>query len=88
MENFNLFGSDNDMIILMKILSSLEHCTQLSSIVIYHCLLSNKWKENDRTMSVKDRFHQWLNDNTYLTFEGHFDTEYDEKHMTLKLWLK
>ncbi len=86
--DFQMFGSSDDMTALMEILCSFKHCTLLISIVIYHCLFSNQFNDNSETISIKDHFHEWLNDNTHLTFEQQFDTECDTNNKTLKLWLK
>jgi hypothetical protein len=86
--DFELFGSSDDMTALMEILCSFKHCTLLTSIVIYHYLFANKFNDNNQTTSIKDHFHEWLNDNTHLTSEQHFDTDCDANHKTLTLWLK
>jgi hypothetical protein len=83
-----LFGSSDDMTVLMEILCSFKHCTLLTSIVIYHCSFANKFNDNNQTTSIKDHFHEWLNDNTHLTSEQRFDTECDANHDKLRLWLK
>jgi hypothetical protein len=83
-----MFGSSDDMTKLMEILSSFKQCTPLISIMIYHCLFLNKFNDNREKMSIEDRVHEWLNDNTHLTFEQQFDIECDVNNKTLKLWLK
>jgi hypothetical protein len=88
MWDFEIFGSDDDMTTLMEILFSFKYCILFISIVIYHCLFSNKFKDNSQTIFIEDHIRQWLNDDTHLTYEQHFDIECDTNNKMLKLWLK
>ena len=81
-----LFESIDDERLLLKILSSFKHCTQLTSIIICRCTVLNQSCNNRQIRSIEDDFRQWLNDNTHLTFEQSFDLQCDNNNRMIKLW--
>ena len=82
-----IFESIKDTNLLVNILSSFKHCTELTSIVVCPCIISSDSSNNKKVIYTGNDFHKWLNDNTYPILEQKFNVEYDNNNKMLKLWL-
>lgn len=78
------FDLNEDMTLLIEILSAFKHCKQLISIVVHHCVFS----DTKETTSIEEDFNKWLNDNTHLTDEQNYHLECDTRNRMIKLWFK